>query len=157
MRQRRKLRRGNLLVETLDTVVRRMNFQDHRRIGRNGASVIIQMRAVGGAHLDKLGTRSRHDIGNAEAAAHLDKLATAHDDLFAARMRGKHQQHRRGVVVDNQGVLRPRERAQQTRGMLFATPTGTGRDVILKRAVAAGDIGHRLHRCGASGARPRLV
>ena len=126
-----------------------MNFQDHRRVGRNGASVIIQMRAVSRTHLDKFGTRSRHDVGDAEAAAHLDKLATAHDDLFAARMRGKHQQHRRGVVVDNQGVLRPRERAQQTRGMLFATPTGTGRDVILKRAVAAGDIGHRLHRCGS--------
>ncbi len=122
MRQRGKLRRGNLLVEALDTVIRRMNFQDHRRVGRNGASIIVQMCAVGRANLDKLGTRSRHDVGDAEAAAHLDKLAAAHDDLFASRVRGKHQQHRGGIVVDNQGVLRPRERAQQACGMLLAAP-----------------------------------
>lgn len=122
VRQCRKLRRGNLLVEALDTVVGRMNFQDHRRVGRNGALIIVQMRAVGGAHLDKLGTRSRHDVGDTETASHLDKLAAAHDYLFAACMRGKHQQHRRGVIVDNQGVLRPRECAQQARGMLLAAP-----------------------------------
>ena len=149
MRQRGKLRRGNLLVEALDTIVGRMDFQDHRRAGRNGTSIIIQMRAVGRAHFDKLGTRSRHDVGDAEAAAHLDQLAAAHDDLFAARMRGKYQQHRRGIIVDNQGVLRPRERAQQARGMFLAATTCTGRDVILERAVSAGDIGHRLHRCGS--------
>ena len=136
-------------MEALDTVVGRMNFQDHRRVGRNGALIIVQMRAVGGAHLDKLGTRSRHDVGDTETASHLDKLAAAHDYLFAACMRGKHQQHRRGVIVDNQGVLRPRECAQQARGMLLAAPASTGRDVVLERAVAAGDVGHRLHRCGS--------
>ena len=149
MRQRRKLCRGNLLVESLDTIVGRMDFQDHRRVGCNGASIIVQMRAIGRAHLDELGARSRHDIGYAEAAAHLDKLAAAHDDLFAARMRGKYQQHRRGVVVDNQGVLRPRERAQQTRGMFLAPSASAGCDIIFERAVAAGDIGHRLHRRGS--------
>ena len=101
MRQRRKLRHGNLLVEALDTVVGRMDFEDHRRVGRDGVSIIIQMCAVGRANLDKLGTRSRHDVGDAEAAAHLDKLAAAHDDLFAEGMRGKHQKHRGGIVVDN--------------------------------------------------------
>lgn len=126
MRQRRKLRHGNLLVESLDTVVGRMDFEDHRRVGRDGVSIIIQMCAVGGAHLDKLGTRSRHDIGDAETASHLDKLAAAHDDLFASRVRGKHQQHRGGIVVDNQGVLRPRERAQQACGMLLAAPASAG-------------------------------
>ena len=103
-----------------------MNLQDHRRVGRDGASIIIQMRAVGRAHLDKLGARGRHDVGNAEATAHLDQLAATHDDLFAARMRGKHQQHRRGVIVDDQGVLRPRERAQQACGMLLAAPASAG-------------------------------
>ena len=63
------------------------------------------MRAVGGADLDEFGARSRHDIGDAEAAADLDKLAAADDNLFARGMGRQHQQHRGGVVVDHERVL----------------------------------------------------
>ena len=92
-------------METLDAIVGRMNLQDHGRFGRDGTLVVAQMRAVGGADLDEFGARGRHDIGNTEAAANLDELAAAHDDLFARGMGGKHQQHRGGIVVDDQRIL----------------------------------------------------
>ena len=82
-----------------------MDLKDHRRIGRDGLLIICQVRAVGGANLDEFGARSRHYIGNAKAAADLDKLAAADDDLFARGMGGKHQQHRGGIVVDHERVL----------------------------------------------------
>ena len=82
-----------------------MDLEDHGRIGRDGALVVRQVRAVGGADLDEFGARSRHDVGNTEAATDLDELATAHDDLFARGMGGKHQQHRGGIVVDDQGIF----------------------------------------------------
>ena len=63
------------------------------------------MRAVGSADLDEFGARSRHDVGDAEAAADLDKLAAADDNLFACGMGRQHQQHRGGVVVDDQRIL----------------------------------------------------
>ena len=82
-----------------------MNLQDHGRFGRDGALVIGKVRAVGGADLDEFGARSRHDVGDAEAAANLDKLAAADDNLFARGMGRQHQQHRGGVVVDHERVL----------------------------------------------------
>ena len=88
--KRRKLPRAHLLVKALDAIVGRMDLEDHGRIGRDGALVVRQVRAVGGADLDEFGARSRHDIRNTEAATDLDELATAHDDLFA---RGMSRQH----------------------------------------------------------------
>ena len=89
--KRRKLPRTYLLVETLDTIVGRMDLENHGRIGRDGALVVAQMRAVGGPDLDELGTRGRHDIRDAEAATDLDELATADDDLLARGMGCQHQ------------------------------------------------------------------
>ena len=82
-----------------------MNLQNHGRFGRDGALVVAQMRAVGGADLDEFGARGRHDVGNTEAATDLDELAAADDNLFARGMGGKYQQHRGGIVVDDQRVL----------------------------------------------------
>ena len=82
-----------------------MNLQDHGRFGRNGALVVAQMRAVGGADLDEFGARGRHDVGNTEAATDLDELATADDNFFARGMSRQHQQHRGGIVVDDQRIL----------------------------------------------------
>lgn len=100
-----ELPRAHFLVKTLDAIIGRMNLEDHGRIGRNSLLIICQVRAVGGADLDELGARGRHDIGDAEAAANLDKLAAADDNLFARGMGGKHQQHRGGIVVDHERVL----------------------------------------------------
>ena len=82
-----------------------MDLQNHGRFGRDGALVVAQMRTVGGADLDEFGARGRHDVGDAEAAANLDKLAAADDNLFARGMSRQHQQHRGGVVVDHERVL----------------------------------------------------
>ena len=102
------------------------------------------MRAVGGADLDEFGARSRHDIGDAEAAADLDKLAAADDDLLACGMGRQHQQYRGGVVVDHERVLGTGERADELRGMLFARSARTGVHTVLERAVPARNLGHGL-------------
>ena len=144
--KRRKLPRTNLLVETLDAIVRRMDLKDHRRIGRDGTLVVDQMRAVGGPDLDELGTRGLHDVGDTEAAADLDKLATADYDLFARGMGCQHQQHRSGVVVDHERVLGTGERADQLRGVLLARSARTGVDAVLERAIPARNLGQGLCR-----------
>ena len=105
MSKRRKLPRTHLLVKTLDAIVGRMDLKDHRRIGRDGLLIICQVRAIGGADLDEFGARSRHDIGDAEAAANLDKLAAADNDLLACGMGRQHQQHGGRVIVNDQRVL----------------------------------------------------
>ena len=139
-----KLPRAHFLVKALDAIVGRMNLQDHGRIGRNGLLIICQVRAVGGSDLDELGARSLHYIGDAEAAADLDKLAAADDDLLACGMGRQHQQHSGGVVVNDQRVLGTGKRADQLRGMFLARPTRAGVHTVLERAVAARDLGHGL-------------
>ncbi len=142
--KRRKLPRTHLLVETLDTIVGRMDLEDHRRIGRDGALIVAQMRAVGGPDLNELGTRGLHNIGDTETAADLDKLAAADDNLLACGMGRQHQQHRGGVIVDDQRILGTGKRADELRGMLFARPARAGVHAVLERAVAACDLGHGL-------------
>ena len=144
VRQRGKLLGAHLLVKALNAVVGRMNLQDHGRVGRDGALVVGQVRAVGGADLDEPGARGRHDIGDAEAAADLDELAATHDDLFARGMGGQHQQHRGGIVIDDERVLGTGERTDQLRGVLLARSARTGVDAVLERAVPARDLGHGL-------------
>lgn len=58
-----KLPRAHLLVKTLDAIVGRMNLEDHGRFGRDGALVVAQMRAVGGADLDELGAEAAMTSG----------------------------------------------------------------------------------------------
>ena len=105
-----------------------------------------EVRAVGGADLDEFGARSRHDVGDAEAAADLDKLAAADNDLLACGMGRQHQQHGGRVIVNDQRVLGTGKRADQLRGMLLARPTRAGVHTVLERAVAARDLGHGLCR-----------
>ena len=65
------------LGESLDVVVARMDFQQQRGGAVDRILVIAEMRAVGGADLDQAAAGTRHDVGNAEAAADLDQLAPA--------------------------------------------------------------------------------
>ena len=120
MGQRGKLLGAHFLMKALDAIVGRMNLENHGRIGRNGTLVIGQVCSVGGANLDKLGARRLHNVGNAEATADLDELAAAHDDLFARGMGGQHQQHRGGIVVDDERILGTGKRADQLCCVLFA-------------------------------------
>ena len=121
-----------------------MDLQDHGRFGRDGALVVAQVCAVGGADLDEFGARGRHDIGDAEAAANLDKLAAADDDLLARGMGCQHQQHGGRVIVNDQRVLGTGKRADELRGMLLTRPARTGAHAVLECAVAARDLGHGL-------------
>ena len=71
------------------------------------------MRAIGGADLDEPRAGLPHDVGNAERAADLDQLAARDDDLAPAGERAEHQQHGRGVVVDDGGGFGAGQLAQQ--------------------------------------------
>ena len=139
-----KLPRTYLLVKTLDAIVGRMDLKDHRRIGRDGALVVRQVRAVGGPDLDELGARGLHNVGDTEAAADLDQLAAADDDLLACGMCRQHQQHGGRVIVNDQRVLGTGKRADELRGVLLARPARTGVDAVLERAIPARNLGHGL-------------
>ena len=139
-----KLPRTHLLVKTLDAIVGRMDLEDHRRIGRNGLLIICQVRAVGGPDLDELGARGLHNVGDTEAAADLDQLAAADDDLLACGMCRQHQQHGGRVIVNDQRVLGTGKRADELRGVLLARPARTGVDAVLERAIPARNLGHGL-------------
>ena len=133
-------------MKTLDAIVGRMDLEDHCRIGRNGALVVAQMRAVGVPDLNELGTRGLHNIGDTETAADLDKLAAADDDLLVCGMGRQHQQHGSRVIVNDQRVLGTGKRADKLRGMFLARPTRAGVHAVLERAVPARDLGHGLCR-----------
>ena len=65
---------------------------------------------------------------------------------------------RRGVVVDDDGRLGAGERGEQALGVDTARAAGAGRQVVLERGVAAGDVGDAGRApTRRSGARPRLV
>ena len=121
-----------------------MNLEDHGRVGRDGALVVGKVRTVGGADLDEPGARGLHNIGDTEAAADLDELAAADNDLLARGMGGQHQQYRGSIVIDDERVLGTGERSDQLRGVLLTRPARAGVDAVLERAVPARDLGDGL-------------
>ena len=91
--------------------------------GGDRAGVVLEVRAVGGADLDQLHARARHDVGHAEGAADLDQLAARHRHFLAQRQRVEREVDRGGVVVDDErgfGAGQPRQPALDVRVALAA-------------------------------------
>ncbi len=101
---------GGALGEPLDLVVRRVDLEDHRRVGRDRLLVVGHGRAVGGADLGEPRAGGGEQVGETEPVADLDQLAPADDDLPARGQRGGGQDEGGGVVVDHAGRLRVRAR-----------------------------------------------
>ena len=96
---------GRFLGESDDAEVGGVHSQDCRRVSVHGCGVVGCSSAVGGADFDKGRSGVAEDVGNAEAAADLDGLASR-DDHFASRAkRGHDEVERGGVVVDGDGGL----------------------------------------------------
>ena len=114
-RDRGELGERRLLGEADDAEVRLVHAQEQRRLGADRALVVGGARAVRRADLDEARARAREHVGDAEAVADLDQLAARDDHLAALRERGEREQHRGGVVVDDERRLRARQPAQDRR------------------------------------------
>ncbi len=111
------------------------------------------MGAVGGADLHQLAARLAHHVGYAERAADLHQLAARHHHLFAGGDRRQHQQHRRRVVIDDTGVLRAGQPAQQIRYRPIAMAAPGTVQIVLQRHRLPHHRAYRvLHRLRQQGA-----
>ncbi len=78
-----------------------MHAEDHARAFVDRGAIVVQMRAIRGAHLAQRRAGGFHDVGNAKPVADFDQFAPADDRLAARCQFVQHQQHRRGVVIDD--------------------------------------------------------
>ena len=126
--------------------------------GPSASAIVLQVRAVGGADLDQLRAGARHDVRHAKRAADLDQLAARHDRLAAFGKRVEHQQHRGGIVVDERGVLRAGQFAEQAAHMIVALAALAADEVELQRDRGPhGADAPPRSRLRRGRARPRLV
>ena len=126
--------------------------------GADGALVVGGARPVRRADLDEPRAGAGEHVGDAEAVADLDQLAARDDHLAALGERGEREQHRAGVVVDDErrlgagqpaqdarrrdpGASRARRRRGRTRGSSSRAPISSTRSSAAR----------------GSGARPRFV
>ena len=84
------------------------------------ALVVGRARAVRRPDLDEARAGALEHLGDAEAVADLDQLAARHEHLAAVGERGKREQQRGGVVVDDERGLGAGEPPQQRRDVVLA-------------------------------------
>ena len=105
-----------------------------------GAGVVGQAGAVGGADFAQHRAAAGHDVGDAEAAADFDQLAARDHHFPAFRQRRQHQQHRGGVVVHHYAGLGAQQTVQELGGVRVALPALAGAQVEFQVGVAGGKI-----------------
>ena len=105
------------------------------------------MGAVGGADLGQPTAGPGHDVGHAERAPDLDQLAAREHDLAALGQGVQDQQHGRGVVVDDAGVLGASQAPQQAAHVVVALAPRTPLEIELERGRCAHRRLHRSERC----------
>ena len=95
------------LDEAAHEEIAAMDFQNHRRLFRDGAGIIGERRLVRSPDLTQLGSAGLEDVGDAKSAADLHQLAAGDDDLLSLRRREvtEDQHERRGAVVNDRGGI----------------------------------------------------
>ena len=93
-------------------------------VGADRALVVLRARAVRRPDLDEPRTRAREHVGDAEAVADLDQLAARDDHLASLCERREREQHRGGVVVDDERSLGAGQPPQERRDMILARAAG---------------------------------
>ena len=131
-----------------------MNAQEQRGGGGARAVVVGRSCAVRRADLDEPRAGARQYVGDAEAVADLDQLAARDEHLALFGERREREQHRGGVVVDDDRGLCTREAAQDRRDVILARPARPFGEVVLEIRVAATDLDRALDgrggkRCAA--------
>ena len=135
------------LGEADEAEVRLVHAQQQRRLRPDRALVVGRAGAVRRPDLDEARAGPREHVRDAEAVADLDQLAPRDDHLAALGERGESEQHRAGVVVDDERGLRAGEAAQDRRDVVLARAARAAGDVVLEVRVAAPDLddtGERL-------------
>ncbi len=105
-------------------------------LGGDGVDVILEVGAIGRAHLDEPRLALGHDLGQAEGTADLDKLAARHDDLLLRRQGRQHQHRRARVVVHHRCGFRPGQLRKDGLHQLVPFDALAGLPADCQRAVA---------------------
>ena len=96
-----QLGQRRLLREAHDAEVRLVHAQEQRGLGPQRALVVGGARPVRRPDLDEPRAGAREHVGDAKAVADLDQLAARDEHLATFGERGEREQHRAGVVVDD--------------------------------------------------------
>ena len=134
-----------LLGEADDAEVRLVDAEQQRRVRPDRALVVGGAGAVRRPDLDEAGARAREHVRDAKAVADLDQLAARDEHLAAFGERGEREQHRRGVVVDDERRLGAGQPPEQRREVVLARAARSGREVVLQVRVS-GRLPHVLER-----------
>ena len=137
--------------------VRLVDAQQQRRLGPDRPLVVGGAGAVRRPDLDEPRARAGEHVRDPEAVADLDQLAARDEHLAPLGQRGEREQHRGGVVVDDERRLGAGQPAKQRREVVLARAARAGREVVLEVRVAGRGSRTRSSAASASGARPRFV
>ena len=80
-----------------------VDFEQGTGFGGDGGLIVGYIGAVGGSHLHETGTALGQHIGNAEASADFNSLATGYDDFLPLGDGTETEEDGGCVVVDDQG------------------------------------------------------
>jgi len=133
-----------------------VDLHDEGRVLADGPLVVGQVGAVGGPHFAQDGAASLHHLGDAELAADLDQLAPRDDGLPAPGKAAQDEQDCGGVVVYDQGVLGPRQLAEDLPNVVIAEPAPACGQVELQVGVAPAHLDDALQGLPAQG-RPAEI
>ena len=156
--QLRELARGHGGGEADHAIVGRVDLEEQPRLGADGLSVVLEVRAVGRADLAQHGARAPHDVRDAELAADLDQLS-ARDDRPPSRGRGS-----RGRAARRRRSCSPRAtpRRRSVGGAGHPRGRSASRAPCGPRpsrdwSTPAATTSSRSRASGESSARPRFV
>ncbi len=129
------------LGKSRDAEIRRVHAQKQAGAFVDGAFVIADAGAVGGAHLAKNSAAFRHDVRDAEAVADFDEFA-ARDHHFVALGEGvQHQKDGGGVVVDHDRGFGAGDLREEVRRVRVALAALASLDIVFEVGIARGRFG----------------
>ena len=130
-----------------------MHAQDEGGVGPERALVVGDTCAVRGADLDQPRSGAGEHLGDAEAVADLDQLATGDEHLPPLGEGGEREQDGGRVVVDDERGLGAGDPTEKPGEVILPRSARTAVEVVLEIRVAAADLRHALER----GARERCA
>ena len=123
-----------------------VDAEQQRGLGADRRLEVGRARPVRRADLAQARARAGEHVGDAKAVADLDQLAARHEHLASLGQRGQREQHRRGVVVDDERALGAGQPAQQRRHVRLPRPARAVDEVVLEIGVAPCDVDHPVDR-----------